>query len=156
MPLAHEQLVRIDHLSKDKSPYKTHAGAHFPLGGKGGHGPGYYLHLEPGECFVAGGMWMPEPEVLQQIRQRIADKPSEWAKAHGKLDHSEETLKRPPRGFDPDHPMIEDIKRKSFTSSVRLTDKQVTGPNLMTTFVKSCDRISPLMRFLATAAGVAW
>ena len=44
------------------------------------------------------GMWMPEPEVLQQIRQRIADKPSEWAKAHGKLDHSEETLKRPPRG----------------------------------------------------------
>ena len=55
-------------------------------------------HLEPGECFVAGGMWMPEPEVLQQIRQRIADKPSEWAKAHGKLDHSEETLKRPPRG----------------------------------------------------------
>lgn len=142
--------------SKDKSPYKTHAGAHFPLGGRGAHGPGYYLHLEPGECFVAGGMWMPEPEVLQQIRQRIADKPSEWAKAHGKLDHSEETLKRPPRGFDPDHPMIEDIKRKSFTSSVRLTDKQVTGPNLMTTFVKSCDRISPLMRFLATGAGVEW
>ena len=142
--------------SKDKSPYKTHAGAHFQLGGKGAHGPGYYLHLEPAECFVAGGIWMPEPEVLQQIRQRIADKPSEWAKAHGKLDHSEETLKRPPRGFDPDHPMIEDIKRKSFTSSVRLTDKQVTGPNLMTTFVKSCDRISPLMRFLATAAGVEW
>ena len=51
--------------------------------------------------------------------------------------------------------MIEDIKRRSFTSSVRLTDKQVTGPNLMTTFVKSCDVISPLMRFLA-AAGVAW
>jgi uncharacterized protein (TIGR02453 family) len=149
-------LVASRHLWKDKSPYKTHAGAHFPLGGKGAHGPGYYLHLEPGECFVAGGMWMPEPEVLQQIRQRIADKPSEWAKAHGKLDHSEETLKRPPRGFDPDHPMIEDIKRKSFTSSVRLTDKQVTGPNLMTTFVKNCDRISPLMRFLATAAGVAW
>ncbi len=64
--------------SKDKSPYKTHAGAHFQLGGKGVHGPGYYLHLEPGECFVAGGMWMPEPEVLQAIRQRIADDPSEW------------------------------------------------------------------------------
>ena len=61
--------------SKDKSPYKTHAGAHFQLGGKGVHGPGYYLHLEPGECFVAGGMWMPEPEVLQAIRQRIADSP---------------------------------------------------------------------------------
>ncbi len=142
--------------SKDQSPYKTHAGAHFPLGGKGVHGPGYYLHIEPGGCFVAGGMWMPEPEVLQAIRQRIADGPSEWSKARGNLDPSEETLKRPPRGFDPDHPMIEDIKRKSFTSSVRITDKQVTGPNLMKTFVRSCQGIAPLMRFLAGAAGVEW
>jgi uncharacterized protein (TIGR02453 family) len=143
-------------LSKDKSPYKTHAGAHFQLGGKGVHGPGYYLHLEPRDCFVAGGMWMPEPDVLQQIRERIAAKPSEWAKARGALDDSEDTLKRPPRGFDPDHPMIEDIKRKSFTSSVRLTDRQVTGPNLMKTFGRSCERIAPLMRFLASAVDVPW
>ena len=142
--------------SRDKSPYKTHAGAHFPLGGKDVHGPGYYLHIEPGDCFVAGGMWMPEPEVLQRIRQRIADESSEWSKARGTLDRSEETLKRPPRGFDPNQPMIEDIKRKSFTSSVRLTDKQVTGPNLMTAFVRGCQRVSPLMRFLASAAGVEW
>lgn len=142
--------------SKDKNPYKTHAGAHFQLGGKGVHGPGYYLHLEPGECFVAGGMWMPEPEVLQSIRQRIADEPAEWSKARGKLDHSEETLKRPPRGFDADHPMIEDIKRKSFTGSVRLTDKQVTSTTFMGTFVRDCERISPLMRFLASASGVQW
>jgi uncharacterized protein (TIGR02453 family) len=131
-------------------------GAHFQLGGKGVHGPGYYLHLEPGECFVAGGMWMPEPEVLQSIRQQIADEPAEWSKARGKLDHSEETLKRPPRGFDADHPMIEDIKRKSFTGSVRLTDKQVTSTTFMTTFVRDCERISPLMKFLASAAGVQW
>ncbi|HKN80284.1 MAG TPA: DUF2461 domain-containing protein [Actinomycetota bacterium] len=142
--------------SKDKSPYKTHAGAHFQLGGKGVHGPGYYLHLEPGECFVAGGMWMPEPEVLQAIRRRIADDPSAWAKARGKLDHSEETLKRPPRGFDADHPMIEDIKRKSFTGSVRLTDTQVTSTTFMATFVRDCERVSPLMAFLASAAGVPW
>jgi uncharacterized protein (TIGR02453 family) len=142
--------------SRDKSPYKTHAGAHFQLGGRGVHGPGYYLHLEPGDCFVAGGMWMPEPDVLQQIRERIAAKPAEWTKARGALDDPEDTLKRPPRGFDPDHPMIDDIKRKSFTSSVRLTDKQVTGPNLMKTFGRSCERIAPLMRFLASATGVAW
>jgi uncharacterized protein (DUF2461 family) len=65
-------------------------------------------------------------------------------------------LKRPPRGFDADHPMIEDIKRKSFTGSVRLTDKQVTSTTLMATFVKDCERISPLMKFLASAAGVPW
>jgi uncharacterized protein (TIGR02453 family) len=142
--------------SKDKSPYKTHAGAHFQLGGKGAHGPGYYLHLEPGECFVAGGMWMPEPEVLQRIRERIAEEPATWSKARGKLDHAEDSLKRPPRGFDADHPMIDDIKRRSFTSSAPLTDKQVTGPNLMKAFVRGCEQISPLMRFLAAAAGTPW
>ncbi|MGH2671548.1 MAG: DUF2461 domain-containing protein, partial [Actinomycetota bacterium] len=99
------RIYRDVRFSKDKSPYKTHVGAHFPLG-KGMAAPGYYLHLEPGECFVAGGMWMPEPEVLQAIRQRIADDPSAWTKARGKLDHSEETLKRPPRGFDANNPMI--------------------------------------------------
>jgi hypothetical protein len=52
--------------------------------------------------------------------------------------------------------MIEDIKRKSFTGSVRLTDKQVTSTTFMSTFVRDCERISPLMRFLASAAGVEW
>lgn len=150
------RIQRDVRFSRDKSPYKTHAGAHFQLGGKGVHGPGYYLHLEPGGCFVAGGMWMPEPEVLLAIRQRIADEPAAWRKARGTLDPSEETLKRPPRGFDADHPMIEDIKRKSFTGSVRLTDKQVTSTTFMATFVRDCDRISPLMRFLASASGVPW
>lgn len=141
--------------SKDKSPYKTHAGAHFSMG-KGVHGPGYYLHLQPDECFLAGGMWMPEPPVLQAIRQRISAKPAEWKKARGSLDQPGDALKRPPRGFDADDPMIGDIKRKSFTASVPLTDKQVTSSAFMATFVGGCKQISPLMRFLASAAGVSW
>src|SRR5438067_3396727 len=56
------RIYRDVRFSKDKSPYKTHAGAHFQSGGKGVHGPGYYLHLEPGECFIGGGMWMPETQ----------------------------------------------------------------------------------------------
>lgn len=142
--------------SKDKSPYKTHAGAHFQLGGKGVHGPGYYLHLEPGACFVAGGMWMPDPKALQMIRERIADKPAEWRKARGSLDHGEDALKRPPRGFDPDHPMIADIKRKSFTSSQRVSNQQVMADDFMKTFVRACSQMSPLMKFLAASVGVPW
>ena len=142
--------------SKDKSPYKTHAGAHFQLGGKGVHGPGYYLHLEPGQCFVAGGMWMPEPAALLAIRERISEDPAVWERARGSLDHPEGALKRPPRGFDPEHPMIEDIKRKSFTSSVRLTHKQVLAADLMSTFISGCREIAPLMKFLADAVGVRW
>jgi uncharacterized protein (TIGR02453 family) len=150
------RIYRDVRFSKDKSPYKTHAGAHFQLGRKGVHGPGYYLHLEPGACFVAGGMWMPESKALQMIRERIADRPAEWKRARGRLDHGEDALKRPPRGFDPDHPMIEDIKRKSFTASRRLTNQQVAGDDFMETFIGACAEISPLMKFLAASVGVAW
>ena len=150
------RIYRDVRFSKDKSPYKTHAGAHFPTGGKGAHGPGYYLHIEPGQCFVAGGIWMPHPKALQMIRTRIAEKPAEWKKARGALDHPEDALKRPPQGFDPNHPMIEDLKRKSFTSSRRLTDKQVTGPDLMKSFIGACREIAPMMRFLSSAVGARW
>ena len=142
--------------SKDKSPYKTHVGIHFPLG-KGLHGPGYYLHLEPNSSFVAAGIWMPQPEQLQQIRERIAAKPAAWRTASGDLDEPDEnTLKRPPRGFDPDHPMIEDLKRKSFTASLRLSDRQLKRDDAMTTFVGTCRELAPLMRFLAPAVGARW
>ena len=135
---------------------KTYAAAHFQSGGKGVHGPGYYLHLEPGECFFGGGMWMPEPKVLEKIRNRIGDKPAEWKRARVNLSHPEDALKRPPRGFDPDHPMIEDIKRKSFTTGVKITNKQVLADDFMKTFIGACREIAPLMKFLATAADVSW
>ena len=149
------RIYRAVRFSKDKSPYKPYASAHFSMG-KGVHGPGYYLHLQPGQCFLAGGLWMPEPPVLQAIRERISAKPAEWKKASGDLDHAEDALKRPPRGFGADDPMIEDIKRKSFTSSVMLTEKQVTGPDLVKVFVADCRTLAPLMKFLSASAGVPW
>ena len=149
------RIYRDVRFSRDKSPYKPYASAHFSMG-KGEHGPGYYLHVQPGQCFLAGGMWMPEPPVLQSIRERISAKPAEWKKARVELDDSEETLKRPPRGFDADDPMIEDIKRKSFTGSVMLTEKQLTGPDLIKTFIGGCRTLAPLMKFLSASAGVSW
>jgi uncharacterized protein (TIGR02453 family) len=118
--------------------------------------PGYYLHLEPEECFVAGGMWMPEPAALEKIRERIFDRPADWKKARGELDADEGALKRAPRGFDPDHPMVEDLKRKSYTASVPLSDAQMKRPDLTKIFVKSCERLSPLMKFLASSIGAKW
>ena len=140
--------------SKDKSPYKTYAAAHFRLAG--GHGPGYYLHVEPGRSVLGAGMWMPEPQALERVRRRIADRPAEWRKARGDLDEDEAALRRPPRGFAADDPMIEDIKRKSFTGSVSLSDRQVLGADFMKTFVRGCERLSPLMRFLSAAVGASW
>jgi uncharacterized protein (TIGR02453 family) len=149
------RIYRDTRFSKDKSPYKTHVGVHFPLG-QGPHGPGYYLHLEPRECFVAAGTWAPDPDSLQKIRQAIADRPADWRKASGDLGEDENALKRPPKGFDPEHPMIEDIKRKSFTGSLRLSEAQLTSDQAMATFAATCKELAPLMRFLARAVGATW
>jgi uncharacterized protein (TIGR02453 family) len=140
--------------SKDKSPYKTYAAAHFRLGG--GDGPGYYLHVAPGASMLGGGMWQPEPAALERIRRRIDERPADWRKARRDLDDHGDSLKRPPRGFDADAPMIEDIKRKSFTASVALSDRQMLGTDLMKTFIRGCERLSPLMAFLSGAVGASW
>lgn len=149
------RIYRDVRFAKNKSPYKTHVGVHFPLG-KGMAVPGYYLHLEPRGCFVAAGMWMPASEQLQQIRTAIAARPADWRKASGDLHEDGNALKRPPRGFEAEHPMIEDIKRKSFTGSLRLSDRQMTGDDVMPTFVRTCKELAPLMRFLAEAVGAQW
>jgi len=150
------RIYRDVRFSKDKSPYKTAIAAHFPLGGKDVNGPGYYLHIEPGRSLVGGGMWMPDAGVLARIRSRIVEKPAEWKKARAHLDDEGAQLKRPPQGFDPDHPLIEDIKRKSYTSGTTLADRKVTAADFMDTFISECREMAPLVRFLAASAGVDW
>jgi uncharacterized protein (DUF2461 family) len=63
------------------------------------------------------------------------------------------TLKRPPRGFDPEHPLIGDIKRLSFTTGAEFTQQQACAPDFAVRYVTACRRVSPLMRFLACAVG---
>lgn len=145
--------------SRDKSPYKTHAGAHFRhAAGKDVHAPGFYLHLEPGTCFLAGGMYRPEAKGLRMIRDEIAAHPDRWKTVlrTGLNLSDEEKLTRPPQGFEATHPMIEDIKRKSFIASVGFTDSEVCGASFMAEFVAACKGMNPLMKFLARAVGAAW
>lgn len=142
--------------SKDQSPYKTHAGAHFPVGGKDVHGPGYYLHLEPRACFVGAGMWMPGTPGLTKIRDYIVAQPEQWKRIRGLLGEDESRLKRPPKGYDPDHRFIEDLKRKSFTGGSALTQKEVLSPGFMKVFIGRCREVTPLVGFLAKAVGAPW
>ena len=54
------RIYRDVRFSKDKSPYKTNAGVHFRHEvGREVHGPGLYLHLQPGMIFAAAGIWRP-------------------------------------------------------------------------------------------------
>ena len=153
------RIYRDVRFSKDKSPYKTHAAAHFRHAATSAdvHGPGFYLHLEPGASMLAGGIWRPEPQSLKKIRGRIMKDPNGWRAVIKKVPPLEgETLLRPPQGYPPDHPMIEELKRKDFIAWLPLKDDEVCSPGFMTQFAGGCRKISPLPQFISKAIDLAW
>jgi len=147
------RIYRDVRFSKDKSPYKTHIGMNFwhASATETVHAPGLYLHLEPRGCFLAGGVWQPDPRSLARIRDAIAWKADEWRKAKLGLRLGGDTLTRPPRGYAADHPLIEDLKRKDLVASIDLSRAQVCGGRFMRDFIVSARKMAPLLRFLSEA-----
>jgi uncharacterized protein (TIGR02453 family) len=149
------RIYRDTRFSKDKTPYKTNAGVHFRHErGKDVHAPGFYLHLGPGECFAGAGIWHPDTATLSRIRDAIVADPDGWRAAKDGLRVVGSSLKRPPAGFDRDHPLIEDLKLKDFGSSDRLGDDAVTSEEFVDEYARLCERAMPLMRFLCRAVDV--
>ncbi len=150
------RIYRDIRFSADKSPYKTHIGMHFPhqAATEEVHGPSFYLQLEPGNCFAAAGSWQPDSRSLARIRDAIAWKPDAWKQASRGLPLEGDSLTRPPRGYSPQHPLIADLKRKDFVTTVAFTDAAVCAPRFMSDFVRACRRMAPLVAFLAKAVGL--
>lgn len=146
--------------SRDKQPYKTATGIQFRhAAGRDAHAPGLYLHVEPGQCFVGLGVWRPGRDALRQIREAIVQRPDAWTRArdHGPLqerfDLGGESLVRGPRGFDLDHPLMDDIKRKDFVAMCAVPDQFVTSAEVVDDFLGLARRGRPLMAFLCQAVG---
>ena len=152
------RIYRDTRFSRDKTPYKTNAGLWFAVrAAKDAEAPGYYLHLEPGEVFMGAGLWRPSGDALRAIREAIVKDPRGWKRARRfGLSHGEATLRRPPRGFDPEHPLIADLKRLSLTGGARFTEKQACAADFPARFVSACRGQAPLVRFLARAMGLAF
>jgi uncharacterized protein (TIGR02453 family) len=145
--------------SEDKSPYKTHVAAAFPHcdAGKDASSPVFYLHFEPGACFAAAGLWHPDSKTLFRVRSAITQRPDDWrAVRRRKFSIEGSTLTRPPKGFDPDHPFIEDLKRKDFVTSVRFSESEVCGSRFLPDFAKACRTMSPLVAFLTRSLDLEW
>lgn len=147
----------------DKTPYKTHTGIQFRhRAGNDAHAPGFYLHLEPRRCFVAAGTWRPDAEALAQTREAIVARPREWKRIRdgrrfrASFELSGDVLARPPRGYDPSHPFIEDLKRKDFVALTGLTERDVTSDGFLERFVGLCRDAGPFMRFLCEAIGATY
>jgi uncharacterized protein (TIGR02453 family) len=155
------RIYRDVRFSKDKTPYKTHVGMYFGhADGDSAAAPGFYLHLEPGNVFAGLGLWHPPRESLVQIRKALVTEPDRWRRAVGgkrfreHFELSGERLKRPPRGYDADHPLIDDIKRKSFAALARLTQRDATARDFARRYQAVCRDGAPLVRFLCEATGL--
>jgi uncharacterized protein (TIGR02453 family) len=156
------RIYRDIRFAKDKSPYKEHAACNFRhVLGKDVHAPGFYMHFAADEVFFGGGMWMPAPDALLKIREAIAKRQAAWKSlrnnksfAHAFGDIEGETLSRAPRGFDPAHPLIEDIRKKSFFAMHQSSVKEASSPKFVDDVAGAFKAASPLMKFLCSAQGV--
>ena len=147
--------------SKDKSPYKSHLGVWMSAGAKGANRSGYYVHIEKGGSFIAGGFYSPDAEELKKVRKEIAffyddlqeilnDK--NFKKEFGSLDVNENnSLKSMPRGYEKDHPAIEFLKLKSFTASQTYDISEVTKKDFVKKMNEKLIALKPLNDFINRA-----
>jgi len=153
------RIYRDVRFSKDKRPYKVNMGAGFSEHGKMEQEPGYYVHLEPGKSFVAGGFYMPDKDKLAKIRQEIDYNGQAFLKIlnnkkfknlFASLDDFDK-LKTMPRGYAIDHPNIDLLKNKSFVVSHYFTDKEVLDKNFVKSVAAAAKEIKTLNDFLKQA-----
>jgi len=152
------RVYRDTRFSRDKTPYKTNVGIQFRHEfGRDVHAPGFYVHIEPGECFLAVGAWRPDPASLGKIRRAITERPDRWRRAvrarkftgHFQLEGG--SLKRPPRGFPADHPLVEDLKRTDVVGVSALAESDVLDAAVLDVAARVFAASRPLMRFLCEA-----
>lgn len=152
------RIYRDVRFSKNKDPYKTNLGAHIQSGSKMSPRAGYYLHIEPGGCFLAGGAYLPPGPWLKSIRKEIhynADElkkilASKSFKTHfGEIQG--EKLKTSPRDYDADHPEIELLRMKSFLAVHDLKDKELTSSDFLSHCKKVFKALHPLDAYLNMA-----
>ena len=155
------RVQRDTRFSPDKTPYKTNIGIHFRHEvGKDVHAPGYYVHIEPGECFVGVGLWRPDADALFRIRDAIAKNGEAWVKARDDRNFRKyfslegDALANAPRGFAKDHPLAEDLKRKDFIGLAALSNANVTSGDLRALVMERFKQAGPMMRFLCGALGL--
>ena len=157
------RIYRDVRFSKDKSPYKTNAGIHFRHEvGREVHGPGLYLHLQPGSVFAGIGIWRPNSATVGKIREAIVANPDRWSRivedqAFASVFSLEsESLKRAPRGIDPDHPLIGHLKLKSFVATTNFTEEEACDPDFIDVYAEACRTAAPFAEFITTSVGLDW
>ncbi|EIL88820.1 hypothetical protein UU9_11270 [Rhodanobacter fulvus Jip2] len=151
------RIYRDTRYSNNKLPYKPWQGSRFfHVRRHEIQAPGFYLHIEPGDCFAGGGMLHPESDALKRIREFLVDNPAAWkratrGKAFGDLQLGGESLIRPPRGYDPTHALIDDLKRKDFIASAPFSEELACSSELLPWTIATFKQAAPLVDYLCAA-----
>jgi len=151
------RLQRDTRFSKGKDPYKLNFGGSISAGGMDDLTPGYYLHIEPGNCFIAGGLYMPAKEKLAAIRDTMLNDPKKirailadkkLQKLFGGLS-TDGDLKTAPRGYSKEDPNVDLLRHKHFILYKSLKDSEMFKPNFMKTALEAYKVMAPLNSYLA-------
>lgn len=152
------RIYRDVRFSKNKDPYKNNFGISFNIKGSDIHGPGYYLHIQAGECFLGAGFWMPEASVLKSVREEIDYNTSEFlsiieANSFKNIFSlsEEDKLKKAPKGYETDHPQIELLKLKSFIAICPLKDEEFLKREIVDKLKTAFESVYPFILFLRNA-----
>jgi uncharacterized protein (TIGR02453 family) len=155
------RVYRDTRFSNDKTPYKTNVGIQFRHElGKDVHAPGFYLHIEPGNCFIGAGIWHPESKALTRIRDFMIDNPAAWKRAlahrpfKANFTLEGDSLKRPPRGYPREHELMQDLMRKDLIACRPFADDEIHEQGFVRMVAGAFRQTDPFMRYLCTALEV--
>ncbi len=157
------RIYKDTRFSKDKLPYKTNIGIQFRHQQGGDvHAPGVYLHISPDECFLGVGTWRPPSDALRKIRDYIVSHEASWKKLlrqkrfNDTFTMHQDRLKSTPRGYDKQHPLIDELRQQSFIGMAQLTRKQVQSKDLVELIPKLISAGNPWMTILCEALEQPW
>jgi len=149
------RIFRDIRFSNDKTPYKTHMGSYIAAGGRKSIRAGYYIHIEPGNSLISGGIWSPDSDPLRAVRLEIQDNPDEFREILGNPEFNRyfkeiegEKLKTAPKGFDKDFKDIDLLRYKSYAFSTYVPDEQILSENFIRDAVRICRELCKVNRFL--------
>ncbi|MEE9322025.1 MAG: TIGR02453 family protein [Granulosicoccus sp.] len=153
------RVIRDLRFSKDKTPYKTNIGIQFRhAAGKDVHAPGFYLHIEPSEMFLAAGIWRPDNPTLNKVRTLIDEYPDEWDKIKRNLTSKKndfefhgESLKKAPKGFTGNHMLLDDLRRKHYLAVKQIDKKVILGKSATKNTAALFEKAVPLVKFICEA-----
>jgi uncharacterized protein (TIGR02453 family) len=152
------RIYRDTRFANDKTPYKNNFGAHLSRGGKNSGEPGYYFHIQPGECFISGGIYMPSSDKLKAIRKEIFLFPEDFLAliedpyfVKNFTFFQDDKLKRPPIGFPADFPLIDYLKFKHFCPWIPVPDQWLGDPGLTDRVIDSYTGMKPFNDFIYRA-----